>query len=326
MDSSHYINPYSGHTFFGFFQVLFERLYLFLTGNLTGESLAADEVQLLTLCGISISTGLLGVFLVFRRMTMQANSLSHTILVGIALTYFFLEPGTTHLSMGILLLAALLTGVVTCYLTECLTSNCKLQEDASIGIVFTTFFAVGIVLITLFSRNAHIGIEILMGNADALQWEDVTWAWFLVGINLLLYLLFFKEYVLLSFDANSGRLLGLPVSLLNYLFIAQVSVTIIGSFRAVGIILVLSFITAPILTARLISFKVKNIIFLAILMGGIASVIGVAFARHCLSVYDLPLPTGGVVVVVLTLIFILFAIRSLIKQRKSNQVLCHSAP
>ncbi len=326
MESHHYFNPYSGQNFFGFFYVLFERLFLFLSGNLADNTLATDEVQILTLIGIAISTSLIGVFLVFRRMTMLANSISHTILIGIALTYLLhryanegvLEAGPPLLSMGILFLAALVTGAATCYLTEWFRTTLKLQEDASIGIVFTTFFAIGILLVTLFTRNAHIGTEILMGSVDALQIEDAKWVLILAAINFLIQLLFFKEYLLISFDATSGKLLGLPLSFLNGLFMAQVSVTLVGAFRAIGIILVLAFITGPTLSARFLSFHMKKIIAWAIVIGSVSSLIGVALTRHFLTAYGLALPTGGVVVVIISLFFVLTASYSIICQTASS--------
>jgi manganese/zinc/iron transport system permease protein len=317
MDSHQYINPYSGQAFLGFFLVLFKRVSLFFSGELSYHDLAADEIQILVLFGITLSSALLGAFLVFRKMTMIANSLSHTILIGIAFAYLMqryaitesLEIGHTP-PTGMLYLAAIATGITTCFLTEFLTKKIRLQEDASIGIVFTTFFALGIILVTLFSRNAHIGTEILMGNVDALQLEDVSGVWVVAAVNFILCFLFFKEYMLLSFDLILGKLLAIPSSFFNYLLLAQVSITIIGAFRAVGIILVLAFITGPVLAARFFTFDMKKLIFFAVLIGLFASLIGVAIARHCLSIYSLAISTGGCVVSTIALIFTLSVIYS----------------
>lgn len=313
-----FLNPYHGQSFTGFFWVLLQRIYLFLSGDLGFHDLASDEIQLLVLIGISISSALLGAFLVYRKMTLLANSLSHTILLGIVLAYSLqrniqggvLEVVHTHLSNGILFAAAIFTGATTCFLTEYLHKTLRLQEDASIGLIFTAFFAMGIVLLTVLSRNAHIGTEVLMGNVDALQLEDIQFIWILVGINALLCLLFFKEYVLLSFDPALGHLFGLSPAFFNYLLMAQVSLTVIGAFRAVGIILVLAFITGPILTARFFAHRLKTVIGYAALISSAASLLGVAFSRHCLSAYALAIPTGGCVIAFMSLFFFLSAIYS----------------
>ena len=89
MDSAKYLNPYSGKSFFGFFLEFFSRLYQFLTGNISVTDIASDEIQIIVLGGVAISAALVGCFLILRKMTMLANSLSHTILLGIVLAYYF---------------------------------------------------------------------------------------------------------------------------------------------------------------------------------------------------------------------------------------------
>ena len=158
--------------------------------------------------GVAISSALVGSFLILRRMTMLANSLSHTILIGIVLAYFLtfhFSPHQEHDSFSIapmqmMLFAALITGFLTAFITEFLTKTARLQEDASIGLVFTTLFALGVILVTVLTRHAHIGTEAVMGNVDALQKGDIFWVYFMVGINFLFFILFFKEFKLTTFD------------------------------------------------------------------------------------------------------------------------------
>src|ERR1700722_9377116 len=123
------VNPYSNHTFFSSLKVLFLRIFQAIQGNLSLVDLASDENQLLTLSFVAISAGLVGTFLILRRQTMMANALSHTILVGIVLAYFFdparyfgaqISPfGQTD--MGIMMASAVITGAITAFLTEILT-------------------------------------------------------------------------------------------------------------------------------------------------------------------------------------------------------------
>src|SRR5437763_6166885 len=153
-------NPYYNQTFFGFILEFFSRLWSLMTGSLSIDHLASDEIQLLVLMGVAASAALVGGLLVLRRMTMLANSLSHTILIGIVLAFFFTmttadgQHGDSVARMEILLIAAMATGFLTAFRTEFLIKTGHLQEDASIGLIFTTFFALGVTLVTLLSKDA----------------------------------------------------------------------------------------------------------------------------------------------------------------------------
>ena len=121
-----YINPYSDQDFFGFFGTFFSRLFLFLTGRLSFESLVSDEIQVIVLACVAVTGALVGTFLILRRMVMLANALSHTILLGIVVAFLLCDT----LTLPILLAAALITGIATTFLTEYLNRVIKLQEDA----------------------------------------------------------------------------------------------------------------------------------------------------------------------------------------------------
>lgn len=325
-----YFNPYSHVDFIGFFQTLGSRLYQAITGSV--NEMASDEIQLLVLCLVAISTSLVGTFLVLRRMTMLANSLSHTILVGIVLVFVFTKsaalPGEhgyhTEINIQAMLLAAVLTGLVTAYLTEFLTKTIRLQPDASTGIVFTTLFALGVILVTLLTRDAHIGTEIVMGNVDGLNKSDCQLVAIIMGLNVFMIALFFKEYNITTFDPPLAKALGFSVVFFDYLLMSQVSITAIGAFRAVGVLMVLAFITGPALTARLLTHSLKKMLLLSTGVGVLAAVLGVALSRHILTVYGIPLTTGGVTVCLLGLIYFVTAAGCLIKKSQQRKMLKES--
>lgn len=302
-----YFNPYSGKTLFGFLIEMFARLWGLISGKIPIESMASDEVQMVVLSGIACSSALVGCFLVLRRMTMLANSLSHTILIGIVGAYLFTQDGFEHhgqLPINTLLIAALIMGLVTAFLTEFLTKTAKLQEDASTGIVFTSLFALGIILLTLFTRNAHIGTEVVMGNVDALHLDDCKLVLTILGINIFLFSIFFKEFTITTFDPGLSKAFGISTVFFNYLLMAQVSATCIGAFRAVGVLMVLSFLTGPPLMARFLTDNLKKMVWIAIGLGCLASILGVATARHLLSVYGLALSTAGITVCIIVTMFV----------------------
>ena len=306
-------NPYYNLNFWGFFIELFKRFGAFATGQLGVNDLASDEIQILVLVGVSISAASVGTFLILRRMTMLANSLSHTILIGIVGAYIFTSDGligndtghTHNINIEAMLLASLVMGLLTAFLTEFLTKTAKLQEDASTGIVFTSLFAIGVVLVTLLTRNAHIGTEVVMGNVDALQLDDCKLVYIIAAINVLLFFTFFKEFKITTFDPGLAIAFGISTTFFNYLLMVQTSATAIGAFRAVGVLMVLALITGPALTARLLTHDLKKMILLAVLLGSLASILGVAISRHLLSVYDMPLSTAGVVVCTIVTMYIL---------------------
>lgn len=312
-----YFNPYSGQTFFGFLLTFFQRLWGYFSGGLGIKDLAADEVQMLVLAGVAASSALVGSFLILRKMTMLANSISHTILIGIVIAYLMTRDGLVgsdgHINIQAMLFASMAMGLVTAFLTEFLTKTGKLQEDASTGIVFTSLFAVGIILVTLLTRNAHIGLEVVMGNVDALQFDDFTLVLVILGLNVLLFLIFFKEFKITTFDPALARAFGISTTFFNYLLMMQVSATTIGAFRAVGVLMVLAFITGPALTARLLTHDLKHLLWLAVCLGCIASIFGVAITRHLLSVHDVALSTGGVVVC--TIVALYMGVLLLVKGR-----------
>ena len=316
MESQHYFNPYSGTTFFGFLYELIVRFWTWITGNLSSDNIAADEVQILVLIGVAASSAFVGTFLVLRKMTMLANSLSHTILVGIVMA--FLWTYGTHASahfepinLHVLMAAALIMGLVTTFLTELLTKGARLQEDASTGIVFTSLFAVGVIAVTLLTRSTHIGTEAVMGNVDALQLSDCKLVYLVLAINTVLFLLFFKEFSITTFDSGLARAFRISPTLFSYLLMTQVSLTAIGAFRAVGVLMLLAFITGPALTARMLTSSLKKMMLIAAAIGIAASIIGVALSRHLLTVYGTALSASGVVVCVIVMLFLLTA---LIKQ------------
>jgi manganese/zinc/iron transport system permease protein len=251
-----------------------------------------------------------GTFLVLKKMTMLANSLSHTILLGIVVAYIILLPflpdtevHAHSISLTVLLIASLVTGLITTLLTQMLTHVLKLQEDASTGLVFTTLFALGIILVTVFTRNAHLGIEAIMGNVDALHVHDLKLIFWIALFDLFAIALFFKEFKMTTFDGPFSDAQGVSSSFFNYLLMVLTSATVIGAFRAVGVLLVLSFLVGPVLTARLFTHRLKRVILLSIVIGVAASLLSVALARHMLSVYHIPLSTSGMAATVLGLIY-----------------------
>lgn len=300
------MSPYFGKDFFSFFPLFFSRMTQLLTGALSWRDLASDECQVLVLSLICIASALVGTLLVLKKMTMLANSLSHTILLGIVVSVLlFSAKGELVIHFPILLVAALITGLLTTFFTTFLHKAMRLQEDASIGIAFTALFALGILLVTLYTRNTHIGIEVVMGNADALHVDDLKIALFVALLNAAAILFFFKEWKLFCFDAPLAKSLGFRPNLFHLFLMLLTSCTAIGAFRAVGVLLFLAFLVGLPLSARLLTANLRLLLLFASCLGVFCSLFGVALSRHFLTVYQMPLSTAGMTV---TLIGITFAL------------------
>lgn len=299
------MNPYWGVDFFGFFAKLVSRLGEMILGHTS--SFTSDEIQLGVLGAVAISCGLIGPFLVLKKMAMFANSLSHTILLGIVSAYLFTSFlwGGGMFDLSTLLLGAAIAAFLTAFFTEGFVRFFRLQEDASVGLVFTTLFALGIVLVTLYTRNLHLGVEAVMGNADALHPSDFRVAGLIALLNGGAIFLFYRQFQISSFDRNFAQTLGISCSLFHYLLLFLAATVCISAFRSVGVLLVLAFLVGPYLTARLFSHRLPLLLIFSPLLGILASLIGVALSRHFLSVYDLPLSTGGIVVTIIGLFYVM---------------------
>ena len=241
-----------------------------------------DLIQIAVLSSVAISCGLLGPFLVLSRLSMFANSLSHTILLGIALA--FLVGGGAFFDLSNLLIGALLAALMTALLTGGLIRYFQLSEDASTGLVFTSLFALGITVVTLYTRDVHLGLEAVMGNADLLQLSDLRFSLSLAAINLLSVSLCYKQFLLFSFDSKKFPL-----------FYFLVALNCVGAFRAVGVLLVLAFLVGPFLIARLFCHRLKWLLFWTPVVGIVASILGVLLSRFIYTYFDCPLSTGGLI-------------------------------
>jgi manganese/zinc/iron transport system permease protein len=318
------MNPYSGQDFFGFFSVFFSRVFLLITGKVPLHQMASDEIQCFVLLFLGVALAFLGSFLVLKQMTMLANALSHTILLGIIVSFLLFQSlfSIEHLessftSMKVLWIASLLSGVFTVLLTQFCTKIFHLQEDASIGLVFTTLFALGVLLVTLYTKNLHLGTEAVMGNIDALHYDDVKASATLALINMAFCVLFFRGFYLSAFDSGFAKSLGWPVGILDYLLMVLTAAGAIASFRAVGVLLFLSFLVGPTLISLRYTCSVKKLIILSFLVSAGCSFLAVALSRHILTVYKAPLSTSGLVVTIIFLVYLGVILSSFFKRTRA---------
>lgn len=231
---------------------------------------------------VASSCALIGSFLMLRRMTLLGDAISHAVLPGIVIA-FMLTGERSPLPM---LLGAGALGVVTVFLVELFNRTQRLEEDASIGVVFPALFSIGVILVSRYTAQVDLDLdcviygEIAYAPLDTLTWNGVVigpkalWVngTILVG-NLIFVGLLFKELKLSTFDAPLAATLGFSPVLLHYLLMSSVSVTVVGAFESVGAILVLAMLVAPAATAYLLTDRLERLMLLAVAFG-IASAIG----------------------------------------------------
>lgn len=305
------MNPYYNQDFLSFLALFIKRVF-----TLEILNLQPDEIQIVVLSLVAISAVLTGSFLVLKKLTMLANSLSHTLLVGIAFVFWFSLGSGEPVSMWALMAASLGMAFITVGLTRFMIYSLDLKEDAATGLVFTTLFALGLVCVNLLTRSSHVGIEAVTGNVDALQLADVMPIFWITCLNALIFFLFYKSFKIISFDPLYAQFLGFSILIFDYLLLSLTALSLIASFRAVGVLMVLAFITAPVLSARFIMKRLSHLIFYALFLGLVTSFLSVALSRHLLTVHSLSVSTAGLTVILLTIVFVLHAFYWLVRPFK----------
>lgn len=235
----------------------------------------------------SVSCALLGTFLVMRRMSLLGDALSHAVLPGIVIA-FMLSESRAILPM---FLGAAAFGLITTILVENLHRRWHVPEDASIGIVFTALFAIGVILVSGYAGHVDLDQEcVLYGEIAYTPFDTITlfgidWVprpvWILGGallLNLLFIGLFYKELVIASFDPAMAVSVGISASLVHYLLMGAVSVTTVAAFESVGAILIVAMLIVPGAAAYLWSDRLPRILALAALFGLVAAVGGYLLA------------------------------------------------
>ena len=237
---------------------------------------------ILTAALVACSCSLLGCFLVLRKMAMIGDAISHSVLPGIVIA--FLISGSRD--SWFMLLGASILGLITVFLIQ-LFQQSGVQSDASIGVVFTALFSIGVVLVSLYTRQVDLDLDcVLYGEIIRVPWDTITLAgadigpkavW-LLGLVLLLSLavigLCYKQFKLCSFDPAMAAAVGVPVALFHYLLMGLVSVTTVASFESVGAILVVGMLVVPAATAYLLTERLSIMILYSMITGIISAVAG----------------------------------------------------
>ena len=253
--------------------------------------------------GIMLSA--LGPFTINRNMGFMADAMAHATLPIIAVGVFL---GFSISELGVP------ASIIIAFFLGYIVKNINIGEDTAIGIIFSSFFALGFVLISVLDVTINLE-DLLFGQILAVSTFDTYIVGSLLFIVLSVLIIFFKQLLFFSFDPIGAEVNGLNTTFLNYLFLIVLSVAIVGSLQTVGIILVLSMLIIPAAAAKLVTKTFVNSIRISIVFGVTASVTGLYLS------YFFNLPSGPTMSLVATGIFILaYVSNRLINKNTANLV------
>ena len=238
---------------------------------------------------ISIPTSLLSCFLVLKGWSLMGDAIAHSVLPGVVIAYIVGIP----IAIGAFI-AAMISAVATGFFND----NTRLREDTIMGIVFSSMFALGIVMMTKIESGVHLD-HILFGDVLGVSWQDILES---AIITILVSLFIFykgKDLMLYVFDSQHAKAIGLNINFYQYSILILLSLTIVGALKAVGMILVIALLITPGAIANLLTDSFKRMLLVSLFVSSITSILGVYISFYINSA---PAPT---IIVLLSLIFIM---------------------
>ena len=244
---------------------------------------------------VAVPTALLSCFLVVKGWSLMGDAISHAVLPGIVLSYIFSIP---------LMIGAFVAGIFCAMATGYLSENCRVKQDTVMGVVFSGMFAAGLVLYTSIETDVHLD-HILFGNMLGVSIEDIIITVFIAICVSSFLAMKWSDLVLQSFDPLQARASGLNVRVLNFLLLASISLTVVATLKATGLILAIALLISPGSIAFLITNQFRLMMPFAVILTILAMLSGIYLSFWIDSA---PAPT---VIMLLMLTFILVLIKKL---------------
>jgi manganese/iron transport system permease protein len=243
---------------------------------------------------VGVVCAVLGTYVVLRGMAFLGDALSHTILPGVAIGYL-LGGG----ARGPLFWWGLATGVLTALGIGAVTLQGQVKEDTAIGVIFAGMFALGIALISTVRSYSVDLAHFLFGNVLAVSSGDLVLTAIFGALVLLLILVFYKEFLVVSFDPILAATLRIPIRFFNYLLLVMLAVTIVISLQTVGVGLMVAMLVTPAATSFLLTRRLPAMMAMSTVIGGFSAITGLYIS------YYVNVASGAAVVLVCTALFIL---------------------
>ncbi|NOZ72888.1 MAG: metal ABC transporter permease [Chloroflexi bacterium] len=264
----------------------------FIDFILTPLSYAFMTRSLIAAILVGVVCAVVGTYIVLRGMAFFGDALAHSILPGVAIGYLLSGGAQTAVFWW-----ALATAIIAAIGIGALSKGAQVKEDTAIGIIFAGMFALGIALISSVNSYAVDLTHFLFGDVLGVTAADLRVITFFGALVILTIILFYKEFLLISFDPILAATLRVPANLLDYLLFILIAITIVVSLQTVGIALMLAMLVTPPATAFLLTRRLPTMMMLAALLGALAGVIGLY-----LSFY-ISIASGAAIVLVSTTFF-----------------------
>lgn len=249
-----------------------------------------------------IVCALLSCFLVLKGWSLMGDAISHAVLPGIVLAFLAGIP---------IIIGAFLSGLFCSVATGYIKQNSRIKEDTVMGIVFSGMFAFGLVLFSKVDTSQHLN-HILFGSVLGTSYDELKQIILISAIVSIIIIVKRRDLMLYCFDPVQARVVGLPVRLLHYGLLSILALTIVGSLKAAGVILVIAMLIAPGITAFLMTKRFEKMLIIALLVSVFSTVVGTLISYH------LDASTSACIVILQAAIFVTAQCYSLMVNRKSK--------
>jgi len=255
--------------------------------------------------------GVVGVFVVLRRLAFVSDALTHTIFPGVVIA---------HLLDRSLLLGALAFGVLTAVLLTGITSSRRVGADAALAILLTSFFSLGVVLVSRTRTYTADLTVFLFGRVLAVDRADLLQTLALAAVVAGTLWALRKELVLRAFDPDGAAAMGYRTAALDLVLNLLIALVVVAAVKAVGTVLVVALIVVPAAAARLLADRVATTVVLACAFGALGGWLGLAASYEVSVDHGVRLASGATIVVVLVAMFALAAAAAPLRRRLANRV------
>jgi len=257
----------------------------------------------------SVSCGIIGTYIVSRRMVFIGGGITHASFGGIGIAYYLgMNP----------IVGAAVFAVLSALGINYFSQNGNIRQDSSIAIWWSLGMAIGIVFIAITPGYSPNLMSFLFGSILTVTFADLAYMAVLSVILVILFSFFFRVIVMIAFDEEFARARNLPVSFFNYTLMALMALVIVASIRISGVILVLSLLTLPQATANLFTKDFRSIMVASVFIGLIGMLAGLYIS------YYTDLPSGATIILLLTALFLVgklfLTAKGLLYRRSQNSV------
>ena len=255
---------------------------------------------LITAIIVGIVSGVVGSLIILRSLSLMGDAMSHAVLPGVAISFLLNIP---------MFIGALISGLLTSILISAITHQSKTKNDAAIGITFTAFFSLGVILISLIKSPNDL-YHMLFGNILTVTSADFYMTLIVSMFVLIFIIICFKPLQMTSFDSVFSHMSGLNTTFWHYAVMIMLALVTVVSLQTVGIILVVAMLITPASSAYLLTKSLKSMMILSSIFGTLSATVGIYLS----FIYNLP--SGACIVLIAFFIYITIFIFNLIITRK----------